>query len=363
VRLNQQGQPRHRVYCANHSAAMRAKDQRDWLARQEAATAPPGPGPGRPPGSGKDGGGKREEKRRAALAAYEARQEEYRALAAIRGNLEAARTLADTARRREKLKRIRANAMRALHVVRLRDPAASLSRLEREAALKAAGLGPAEIAAHLLPASPPPPPLPEASEHGEGSAMEAVEEQQPLLAAAELPVAQPLHQLQQQQRMDVEVPDHAEPAQGGGRPRRGAGQATAQPPQQQKQKQQPPALAKRERGAPAVNEPGSPRGDAKRIKSAPAPGLSRPASHPPPVNDSLRERELTSKEAETLNSQLPPRFKYVPVDYMPAQQAQQQQGTAVLEGTETKETEGKDGESSRPSTRSSSRMPKPKAGK
>ncbi|KAL6766486.1 hypothetical protein ACKKBG_A36210 [Auxenochlorella protothecoides x Auxenochlorella symbiontica] len=165
ARVDGQGRPQYRIYCAVHSAREQEKDQRAWAARLESAAA----------------AAAEEARRGAALAALAAREEQRRGLGLLRYNLEQARMLVDLTKKRERLKKQLAGLARAEHAARLRDPAAALARLHaaqsaavqallmagaRPAGAQAPGTmaarptgtaqGPVPAAATLPPGAPPP---------------------------------------------------------------------------------------------------------------------------------------------------------------------------------------------------------------
>ena len=136
VRLDQQGRPLHRIYCAVHSPAQKERDARAAEMALEGQTKALEKL-------------QREEERRVALADLTAREEQLSGLRSIRTNMEQCRLLLDQCKRRERLKRQLAVISSDLYKTRLNNPVKSLSLLEQIEKYQSIGMSPEEQLAAL----------------------------------------------------------------------------------------------------------------------------------------------------------------------------------------------------------------------
>ncbi len=223
------------------------------------------------------------------------REDELIFLRQIRVNLENSRLLVDQCKRREKLKKLLVATKHALHRERLQNPLAAMGFISKIEEMEKAGMTAAQILEKipaLAEAAGPLPPPP---------ALEVVYPALALEAAAaagggggdtHAGLGAAPSGTKRAREGDNELPPGASPATtdgGGKRARRGQGpDGSFDGPEMEQQQHQ---------------EPGG--GGAARPSRSGASGLSVE-----------RQRLMSSAEAHDINSRLPPKFKYIPVDQL-----------------------------------------------
>lgn len=334
VRADIQGKPQYRIYCAIHSRGQKEKDARAAAARAEdeirAATVA-------------HTKAAQAQIRDAAIAALDAQEGELAHLRSVRVNMESCRVLADQCKRREKLKRQLAAARPALHAERLQNPTAAVQFLDKLHEMEEQGL--------TL-----------------GQQLEAL----PALAAAAAAVGPlPLTAAATPGAMALGTAEGGDTSGGGRRSMRNASKRqreaevqgttlvsppaplvivpTAPPPPPQLPSKTPtPAVSvgntvdgggpsKRPRRGQPIVEPAAVEpvpAPSAATTTATAPPPPPPQSVPKPTRSGAaaapaieRQRLMSSSEAKDINSKLPPKFKYVPVDQLHHQVKSEEQGT------------------------------------
>ena len=174
VRADPQGKTQYRIYCAVHSKGQKEKDARLAAARVEDEIRAANAAHNKAAQAQLHG---------AAIASLDAEEQELNYLRSIRVNMESCRVLADQCKRREKLKRQLAAARPALHAERLQNPLAAVQFLDKLHELEEQGM-PIPQQLEVLPAlaaaaaavlqPPPPPPPPPAATPGAPMAVGAV---------------------------------------------------------------------------------------------------------------------------------------------------------------------------------------------
>jgi len=243
------------------------------------------------------------------------REDELIFLRQIRVNMENSRLLVDQCKRREKLKKQLVATKNAVHAERLQNPLAAVRFLDKIAELEQLGMNAGQIL-ERIPAlaeaagPPPPPPLPEDVNPALG--LKSADVGDPVEDADDggdgiPPSAATATGKRSREGEDGMFPG-ASPATtdgGGKRARRGQGpdgafesqQKQVQQQQQQEEHQDPPSSA----AAAAAVKP----------SRSGASGISIE-----------RQKLMSLAEAHVINSKLPPKFKYVPVDQLATEPAQ-----------------------------------------
>ena len=290
----------YRIYCAIHSRGQQEKDSQALAARIE--------GQSKAAAAANDKAFRAQIKETAMLdLAY--REDELIFLRQIRVNLENSRLLVDQCKRREKLKKQLISTKHALHFERLQNPLAAVGFIDKLAEMEQQGMTAAQIL-ERIPAlaeaagPPPPPPLPEdvypalglePSDGGDGTGVEGV-------GGGAADISGMPSSKRAREGDDEEGLLGASPAttEGGSkRARRGHGpdggfDSVPEHQQQQQQQQEfPPSAA-----------------------AAAVAGVARPSRSGASGLSIERQRLMSSAEAQDINSKLPPKFKYVPVDLL-----------------------------------------------
>jgi hypothetical protein len=294
----------HRIYCAIHSRGQQEKDAQALAARIE--------GQSKAAAAANDKA-LRAQIRETSMLDLAYREDELIFLRQIRVNLENSRLLVDQCKRREKLKKQLVATKHALHAERLQNPLAAVGFLDKIAEMEHLGMTAGQVL-ERIPAlaeaagPPPPPPQPEDIYPALGIASAGVEDV-PVEDAAKgdgdgILSGAPGTIGKRSRENEDEMHLGASPATtdgGGKRARRGQGPDGAfdGPESQQKQEQQ------QQQDPPAADA------DAAKPSRSGASGLSIE-----------RQRLMSFAEAHDINSKLPPKFKYVPVDQLATEPAQ-----------------------------------------
>lgn len=312
VRPDFQGKPLYRIYCAIHSRGQQEKDAQALAARIEGQSKA---------AIAANDKALRAQIRETAMLDLAYREDELIFLRQIRVNLENSRLLVDQCKRREKLKKQLVATKHALHAERLQNPLAAVGFLDKIAEMEQLGMTASQIL-ERIPAlaeaagPPPPPPLPEDVYPGLGltsvDAVKGADDGDGILPG--VPSTG-----KRAREGEVELLSGASPATtdgGGKRARRGQGpdddfigpeiQQQQQQEEEQQQYQKPPASA-----------------------AAAGAGAARPSRSGASGLSIERQKLMSSAEAHDINSKLPPKFKYVPVDQLATEPAQDPRATTM----------------------------------